>query len=142
MTRRESALPLFWTTTAIAAIVGSFWLFVIYLSQPTFYPNPGLAAYTPPAGTRLIPLLRESDAPELADVPEEPTPPLTAMAQAQLRQKPVKEAPQVRKHPPASPREAEKPTLGYTQQWSGDGNWGSSRAPDSSRLTGGPKSWF
>ena len=85
----ESGLPILWTVTAITAVFGCFWFFVLYLSQPTIYPNPGVAAYTPPAGTRLLPLPRESNAPALAEIPEDSPSPLTTMAQAQLRQKDV-----------------------------------------------------
>jgi hypothetical protein len=143
---QESAQPLLGTVTAIATVIGCFWFFVLYLSQPTIYPNPGLAAYAPPTGTRLVPPPRESDAPDLAEVPKNSPSPLTAMAQAQLRekevQKDVKAVPQVRKHSRTTPREAEQPIVGYAQQWSGDGNRESSRVPSSPRLTGGPKSWF
>jgi hypothetical protein len=139
----ERARPLLWTSTAITAVVGCFWLFVFCLSQPTIYPNPGLAAYTPPPGTRLIPLSRQSDAPALADVPDEAPSPLTAMAQAQVGQKQVKDAPSGRKHPRTVPREADQRPSGYAQQWSGYGSWEGSRTPSNGpHLTGGPKSWF
>ena len=135
----EIAQPILWTVTAITMVIGCFWFFVFYLSQPTIYPNPGLAAYTPPAGTRLVPIPRKSDAPDLADIPESSPSPLTAMAQAPLREKEVKD---LRKHAHAIPREAEQPMVGYPQQWSGDSNRGNSRVPSSPRMTGGPKSWF
>ena len=119
----EIAQPILWTVTAITMVIGCFWFFVFYLSQPTIYPNPGLAAYSPPAGTRLVPPPRESDAPDLAEVPENSSSPLTAMAQDQLRQKEVKAVPQVRKHPHTTPREAEQPIVGYAQQWPGGFVW-------------------
>jgi hypothetical protein len=140
---KEHALPLLWTVTAITAIVGCFWFFLFYLSQPTIYPNPGLAAYMPPPGTRVLPLPRESDAPVLADLPTEPPSPLAAMAQAQVSQKQMKDAPPARKHPRTVPRENEQRITGYAEQWYGYGNWESNRAPSSGpRVTGGPKSWF
>jgi len=145
---QESALPLVGIVSAIAAIIGCLWFFVLYLSQPTIFPNPGLAAYTPPVGTRLIPLPRDSDAPELAEVQAElPSPrsamvqaSVSAMAQAQPRQTEVKAPPQVRKHHHATSREAEQQIAGYAQQWSGGKV--STRAPSGPHLTGGPKSWF
>jgi hypothetical protein len=150
LSAQDHTLPLLGTVSAIAAIIGCFWFFVLCLSQPTIYPNPGLAAYTPPAGTRLVPLPRESDAPEFAEAPEDSPPPLSAMAQApfsamaqgQLRPKEAKATPPVRKHLHTTPREAEPTIVGYAQQWPGDGNRGSSRVPSGPRLTGGPKSWF
>src|SRR5262245_9917821 len=42
------------------------------LMQPRVFANVGLAAYEPPPGTRLIPLPRKMDAPELADLPPAP----------------------------------------------------------------------
>jgi hypothetical protein len=79
----ESVLPLALILSTILAVVGCFWLLLFYFSQPTIYPNPGLAAYVPPPGTRLLPLLRKSDAPKLANLPDEPPSPLAALTQAQ-----------------------------------------------------------
>jgi hypothetical protein len=149
LSAQESVLPLVGTVSAIAAIIGCFWFFVLYLSQPTTFPNPGLAAYTSPVGTRLIPLPRESDAPELAEVQEELPSPRSAMAQAsfssvtqaQPRQTELKAPPQVRRHHHATSRDAERQIAGFAQQWS-DGNMVSTRAPSGPHLTGGPKSWF
>jgi hypothetical protein len=72
----ESVLPVFLILSAILTVVGSLWLLLFYFSQPTIYPNPGLAAYVPPPGTRLLPLLRKSDAPELANLQDEPPSPM------------------------------------------------------------------
>ena len=72
----EAVLPLFLILSAILAVVGCFSLLLFYFSQPTIYPNPGLAAYAPPPGTRLLPLLRMSNAPELVNLPDEPPSPL------------------------------------------------------------------
>jgi hypothetical protein len=139
----ERALPLLWTVLAITGVVACFWFSLFYLSRPTSFPNPGLAAYTPPPGTRLLPLPRVSDAPELADVPIEPTSPLTAMAQAQTSQKQAKDPPSAHKRPRTVPRETEQRTLGYAPQWNGYGSWEGNRSPSGGpRLSGGPKSWF
>jgi hypothetical protein len=52
--------------------IGGFCLafagFLHWLLQPVVLPNPGLAAYRPPPGTRLEPMRRKSDAPELTFV--------------------------------------------------------------------------
>jgi hypothetical protein len=139
----ERALPLLWTVMAITGVVACFWFSLFYLSRPTSVPNPGLAAYTPPPGTRLLPLPRVSDAPELADVPNEPTSPLTAMAQAQTSQKQAKDPPSAHRHLRTVPRETEQRAWGYAQQWNGYGSWEGNRSPGGGRrLVGGPKSWF
>jgi hypothetical protein len=44
--------------------LGGYWLM-----QPRVIPNLGLAAYKPPPATRLIPLPRKMDAPELVELP-------------------------------------------------------------------------
>jgi hypothetical protein len=43
-----------------------------WLMQPRVITNPGLAAYKPPPATRLVPLPRKMDAPELAELPAAP----------------------------------------------------------------------
>ena len=140
----EWAPPLFSIIGAITAIVGCFWLLLFDLSRPTIYPNLGLAAYTPPPGTRLLPLPRKSGAQELADLPDEPPSPLTALAQAKANEKPVKvDSPTAaRKHVRAAPREYDQRTLGYAQEWNyGQSDWNSNRAWSGRRnLTGGPES--
>src|SRR5215469_1160624 len=59
--------------------------FVLFnLLRPTVIPNPGLAAFNPSAGARLIPLPRESNAPE----PQErvmPAPQLTSALSARAQ---------------------------------------------------------
>jgi hypothetical protein len=46
--------------------------------QPKVFENPGLAAYQPPPGTRLAPLPHASDAPQLAELPEQKATPIVA----------------------------------------------------------------
>jgi hypothetical protein len=43
--------------------------FLYWQLQPTTIANAGQAAYVPPPQTRLIPLARKMDAPELAEIP-------------------------------------------------------------------------
>jgi hypothetical protein len=57
--------------------VSVLFVFLYDLLQPTTIPNPGLAAFTPPAGTRLIPLPRQSNVPE----PEQGLPPAPPQSQ-------------------------------------------------------------
>ena len=139
----ESALPLFWIVTAISAVVGCFSLLLFYFSQPTIYPNPGLARYMPPPGTRLLPLPRKSDAPELADIPAEPPSPFSALAQAQVKKEETSELP-ARKRPRVTTRENDQWPSDYGQQWnSGHRDWSSNRAWSGPRkMSGGPKSSF
>jgi hypothetical protein len=132
-------VPLLWTASTTLGVLGIFALAFHFLFQPTVYENPGLAAYSAPPETRLVPLPGKSDAPALADLPELPQPPSTALAQAQTneRAKPVAHPP-FRRRSQATHRENQQPRWGYSPQ----GNyayrdWNSNRA-----LGGGFKSWF
>jgi hypothetical protein len=139
----EWAPSVIWIVSAIIAIIGCFWFLIFDLSQPIIYSNPGLAAYTPPPGTRLLPLPRRSDAPELADLANEPPSPLTALARA-LDQKEVMSEPPARKRPRVTAGENEQRTSDYGQQWNyGYGDRNSNRASSGPhKMSGGPKSSF
>jgi hypothetical protein len=141
----EWAAPVFSVLCAILAAAGGFFLLLYFLCQPTVTLNPGLAAYTPPPATRLVPLPRQSTAPELADIPPAAAPPalsassaLTAFAQAQPSDPPAKPArPAVRKRPRVEPSEHDQRNFGFAQQWnSGYRGWSDNRAAGASR------SWF
>jgi len=136
----ESVLPVFLILSAILAVVGCFSLLLFYFSEPTTYPNPGLAAYVPPPGTRLVPLPRKSDAPELGNLPDEPSSPLAAFAQAQTNE--MSEIP-ARKRPRVAIHETDHATSDYAQQWnSGHGDWSRNRPLSGARkMSGGPKSF-
>jgi hypothetical protein len=137
----ESVLPVLLILSAILAVVGSVSLLLFHFSQPTTYPNPGLAAYRPPPAPRLIPLPRKSDAPELANLPDEPPSPLAAFAQAQKIEMSETPAP---KRPRAAVHETDHATSDYAQQWnSGQGDLSGNRAGSGARkMSGGPKSSF
>ena len=45
-----------------------FFGFLFWLYQPNVIENPGVAAYEPPPGTRLVPLPRKMDAPEILQI--------------------------------------------------------------------------
>ena len=139
----ELVLPLFWIVSAILAVFGCFWILLFYFSQPTKYPNPGLAAFVPPAGTRLLPLPRKSDAPELADLPEESPSAVAALAQARGSQTELIFKPPVRKRPLLATRDNEQRTVGLGQQWNNEyDGWNSNRAWSVPRkMSGGPKSF-
>jgi hypothetical protein len=140
--------PVFWILTAIlAGAAGLFLVLYFFLLQPTIHPNPGLAAFTPPPGTRLVPLPRKSTAPELADIPGDPPSPLTALAKAQTDDQPVKHEtrPPAHRHPRADPSDSGQRSYGFAQPWSyGSHVPSSNNAPSSNNRawSGGPKSWF
>jgi hypothetical protein len=140
----ECALPFFWGVGTIAALTCAFWFLVVYLSHPTVYPNPGLAAYSPPPGTRLMPLQRQTDAPELVELDVEPSSSVTAVAQAQTSEKHAKPSRgAVHKRVRAIPRENGERGLGYAQQWNGYGDWNRNGGWSTGRkLTGDPRPWF
>ena len=140
----EWVVPLFWIVTAILAVVGYFSFLLIYLAQPTILQNPGLTTYTPPPGIPLMPPQRMSDAPELADLPDNTPSPRTALAQAQTDEKKLNRGAPARNRPRVVPHENDQRTLGYAQQWNyGHFDWNSHRAwSGGPKLTGGPKSWF
>ena len=108
------------------------------LMQPRVIPNLGLAAYQPPPATRLIPLPRKMDAPELADLP--PTPvaaqperPPESVGKATVAESPK---PVARRPRPRPSYEDPASAYAYSGRWGGDrwshgdrwgGGWSSSR---------------
>jgi hypothetical protein len=138
--RGEWDAALFWFLGALLAGAAGLFFVLFALCQPTVNPNPGVAAYMPPPGTRLVPLPRVSDAPELAELPVDPPSPLTALAKAQPSDQPAK--PDIR--PPARKRAGveqsthEQRGFGYAPQW----NFGPRGSNNNHVWSGGPKSWF
>ena len=134
--RDEWALPVAWIAGAITT-VGCLFLTLLILAQPTVYPNPGLASSPPPPGTRLIPLPRQSDAPELAELPLEPASPLTALALAQpveTQAKPDQRTPVRKRARAALPGDIR--AWGYAQQ----GIYENRGSSSTRTYAGGPKS--
>src|ERR1700733_13434062 len=86
----EWATPVFGVVGVMVAGAVCLFLVLYELCQPTISPNPGIAAYTPPPAPRLVPLARQSDAPELPDPAPDPASPLPALAQAQASDPPAK----------------------------------------------------
>ncbi|HEY6258055.1 MAG TPA: hypothetical protein VIY51_19905 [Xanthobacteraceae bacterium] len=132
--------PLFSVFGIILAGALGLFLLLYSLLQPTVVANPGLAAFDPPAATRLVPLARKSDAPALAELPDVPASPLTAFAQASNPPGSAKAAPGPRsKRPRANPApsRAYDPRPDFAQQWNYDRDWNNNRG-----WHGGPKSWF
>jgi hypothetical protein len=136
----ELAAPLFWMLSANLAAAAGFFLLLYFLHQPTINPNAGVAAYMPPPGTRLIPLPRRSDAPELVDLSADPASALSALAQAQTSDQHAKADahPPARKRPRADPGEHDQRKVGFGQQWNfGYSGWNNNRSSSSNS-----RSWF
>jgi len=136
----EWAAPVFGVLGVMVAGAACLFLVLHELCQPRINPNPGVAAYTPPPATRLVPLARASDAPALADLPPDPASALSALAQAQASDLPVKRDahPPVRKRVRVDPRDDDQRKLGYVQQW----DFGYRGSSNNRTFSGGPKSWF
>jgi hypothetical protein len=113
--------------------------------QPKINPNSGVAAYTPPPGTRLIPLPRRSDAPELVDLPADLPSALSALAQAQTSDQHAKAdaRPPARKRPRADPGEYDQRKVGFGQQWNfGHSGWSNSGWNNNRSWSSNSRSWF
>ena len=61
--------PIMYCLVTLSLFAGTFFAFLIWLFQPIIIENPGVAAYQPPPGTRLVPLPRHMGAPEVAEIP-------------------------------------------------------------------------
>jgi hypothetical protein len=156
----EWGVPMLAVFGTILAGAACFFLLTYYLFQPTLSPNPGLAAYTPPPGTRLVPLPRKSDAPELAELPAEPssvarasgasasgprTAGLSALAQAQPSDQPSKREahPPVHKRPRLEPREDDRGKYGPDQQWKfGYRDWNNNNSNNNRAWASSSRPWF
>jgi hypothetical protein len=146
---------------ALAAVVGVFIYALFYLSRPTVYPNPGVAAYHAPPATVLGPQPRVSSA---FDIPPEPLTPDQSSAFAELAgasasPDPAKDAPSSAQKHARSLRDPSRDSglraFGYVEppgnsfQWNtyrGDAFRGSVNNNSSfairPRMSGGPKSPF
>ena len=123
---------------AFLATGAACFFFMLYaLSKPAVNSNPGLAAYSAPPGTRLLPLPRKSDAPELVEVPREALTPLNALARAEPSesQPKAKQRPSVRKRREVRREQDQR----YAPQWNdGYREWRN----DSRAWNGGFRPWF
>lgn len=133
----DATRPLLGCFSAYAALAGVFFLLLYWHMQPSVLPNPGMTVRFAPPGTRVEPLPRKMDAPELAAV-QESAPSSEALAyDASHRtsaEKPKREArAPVRKRARAVARreyrEYQEPAYGYAQQqWTGSYQpWGGGR---------------
>lgn len=133
-------IALCWGLGAATAVAGCVGLLLLFLMQPDKYPNLGLAAYTPPPGTRLLPLPHKSDAPELAELPAQEPAALNALAHAKTVDVEVTRAPdrQGRKRTRSASRPREQREAGDARpQWNGWRNeW------NGNFWNGGSRAWF
>jgi hypothetical protein len=123
----ESYAPILLAMTIVFAVACALFLALYWLMQPTSVPNPGIAAFHPPRGTRVEPLgldeweraessvLRSSFASDY-ERPLEVAPPV---AQPPVIRKQVV----VRKPPKSQPNRYENPGNAYAQQRVGGGFW-------------------
>jgi len=74
----NDSLPVLNAVIVTLGLTAALFVLLYWLMQPKVLENPGLAAYHPPAGTRLEPLPRASDAPQLAELPAEKAAPVVA----------------------------------------------------------------
>jgi hypothetical protein len=135
----DGAGALFWYLCSLT-VGGACFFFLLYaFSKPTVNVNPGLAAYRAPPGTILLPPPRQTDAPELADLPKEPPDPPNALARAEPSEsQPQPEArPPVRKRPVVT-RERDPRRYGYGWDFGYRGWRNNSRAWNG----GGLRPWF
>jgi len=155
----------------IAILLGGSYYALFDLSKPTVYPNPGVEAYHSPEATRLVPLPRVSDAPEVAAEPvgEAASESASVLPQAPAPHAPAKEAAapshkSTRTSQNADPRGLQRwdnfrssqswNSFGYARQWDNpyrDNPYRSTAsnypgfgrdAPPRARISGGPKSPF
>lgn len=137
----DSGLSALGVLGLMCGATGALFLVLFWLMQPKILENPGMAAYHPPPGTRLVPVPRESDAPELASLPEASG---TSFAEAPVSPEPPKPAkPQARERPKkvvaAKPRRnIERERTYAQQQWGTQQQWGFA----SSQRRAEPWSWF
>src|SRR5690348_3931434 len=74
-----ASLPFLNALAVTLSLTAALFLPLSLIMEEKVFKNPGLASYRPPPGTRLEPLPRPSDAPQLAELPETKT--VAAVAQ-------------------------------------------------------------
>ena len=118
------SLPILNALAVTLGLTAALFLLLYWLLQPKVFENPGLAAYQPPAGTRLEPRPHSSDAPQLADLPAEKAVSTVAKSSPQqVAQPPKAETPKAekrklaKKHAPVRvQRERKKSPNRFAQQ--------------------------
>jgi hypothetical protein len=142
----SDSLPLLAYLVGITAVCLAFASFLHWLMQPVVLFNPGLAAYRPPPATRIEPLVRKSDAPELtlvadaseigADVKEPAAAPGTELREPRKAARVTKSRKIERREARSNRRAAgiaggrDKPAYAYVHGWNSwarrpSGSWNS-----------------
>ena len=131
----DGSLSALGALTLMSSLAVALFFLLFSLMHPKVLENPGLASYRPPPATRLEPLPRKSDAPELADLPANSHAAFAeALSPPEPPKPPKQEAREHPKKPPARPRRNPEPDRNnYAQQQWGPG-YGQQRA--------GAWSWF
>jgi hypothetical protein len=80
-------IPLLGLVFGCLALTSGIFIFLYWLLQPVKIANAGMAAYSPPPHTRLEPLPRKMDAPELVEF--EPISPFRSLAQGEVADSPA-----------------------------------------------------
>jgi hypothetical protein len=125
----DAKAPLVWFLSVSFVVLTALFLLLYWLMQPSAAANPGMAAFRPPPGTRLEPLPRKMDAPELAELPLPQTSTLAAehvetaegkteKAAKREARVAVKKRPQTRKR-----REYQDPSSAYAQDRAQSWSW-------------------
>ena len=127
--------------SAAAGLAAAFFFLLYWLMQPSVVPNPGMAAHFAPPATRLEPLPRKMDAPELAEEPGRSYAAAstadTSATKSKAENRPKEARAPIRKRPRTVVRReyqglvygyAQEGNGGYRQEWSGGyrpwgGNW-------------------
>jgi hypothetical protein len=114
----DGSLSALGALSLMCGLTAALFLLLFWLMQPKVLNNPGIASYSPPPATRLEPLPRKSDAPELADLP--PVNSSSAFAEAFSPEPPAPAKQEARERPkkpsPARPRRNPERDKSYAQQ--------------------------
>jgi len=60
--------PVMYSLIKLSLFAAAFFTFLFWLYQPNVLENPGVAAFQPPPGTRLVPAPRKMDLPEILEI--------------------------------------------------------------------------
>jgi hypothetical protein len=130
----DGSLSTLGALTLMCGLTAALFLLLYWLMQPKALENPGMASYRPPPATRLEPVPRESDAPELANLPENsnsvfaealspPQPPMPPKQEARERAKKASPARRRNPDPDQSYAQQQRWGPGYGQQRAGSWSW-------------------
>src|SRR3954470_1897561 len=81
--------PAMYMAIKLSLFAAAFFGFVFWLYQPNVIENPGVAAYQPPPGTRLVPLPRMVEAPEIIQIPSADSPMVASVNNNNVPKEPI-----------------------------------------------------